>query len=149
MQISVPTGTGKPVEDGTEQSGHGYGTCERDSVERFPWFHGTCSVYSATRENFVFHGTYPSRFPRKNAVPCNKISVSPPFLQLLTFSNFNFGNKKKSPLQTCSNSTFCFATAVEKERSFDRWKNIDPSQHWVSFWTNKFHQERRLLLHFI
>ena len=88
---------GKPVEDGTEQRGHGYGTCERDSVERFPWFHGTCSVYSATRENFVFHGTYPSRFPRKNAVPRNKISVFPPFLQLLTFSNFNFGNKKIAP----------------------------------------------------
>ena len=71
---SVPTGTGKPVEDGTEQSGHGYGTCERDSVERFPWFHGTCSVYSATREKHVFHGTYPSRFPR------NKTGVFPPFL---------------------------------------------------------------------
>ena len=30
---SVPTGTGKPVEDGTEQMADGYGTYERTSVE--------------------------------------------------------------------------------------------------------------------
>ena len=33
----------------------------------------------------------------QNAVPRNKICVFPPFLQLLTFSNFNFGNKKITP----------------------------------------------------
>ena len=48
-------------------------------MEQFPWFHGTCSVYSATLENFVFHETYLSRFPRKNAVPRNKIGVFSPF----------------------------------------------------------------------
>ena len=144
---SVPMGTGKPVEDGTEQRGHGYGTCERDSVERFPWFHGTCSVYSATRENFVFHGTYPSRFPRKNAVPRNKIGVFPPFLQLLTFSNFNFGNKQKNTPPNLVHLLFwCILPWKKRDLSTDE-KIL--TQHWVSFWTNKFHQERRLLLHFI
>ena len=39
------------------------------------------TVVSATREKLVFHGTYPSRFPRKNAVPRNKTGGFSPFLQ--------------------------------------------------------------------
>ena len=53
-----------------------------------------CFPWNTTRP--IFHG--------KNAVPRNKIGVSPHFCNTLTFSNFNFGRKKNHPLwiQTCS-----------------------------------------------
>ena len=59
IMTSVPTGTGKPVEDGTEQTANGYGTFQTHSVEIIPQTRKPVSA------------NYPSRFklPAISVVP--------------------------------------------------------------------------------
>ena len=59
VSTSVPTGTGKPVEDGTEQTANGYGTFQTHSVEILPQTRKPVSA------------NYPSRFklPAISVVP--------------------------------------------------------------------------------